>query len=212
MTARADTAEQRARIFAALTSRNRIIAILRVGVPALGVLVFLVLAAQIYLASLARQFGIGNISVNGTTVTVDTPTYAGVLADGTTYKVSASAAEAAITAMDVIELKNTSLVMVKPNGVTMLAKADSAALQTTDQLIEIPTLASVADSTGTKGTLVGAVFNWPRQTLVTSGRVHFELSGGTTLDAEKMTYDGKTRLWGFSGVTLVMPYTPGEKL
>ncbi len=210
MTARADTAEQRARIFAGLTARNRLVAILRIGVPALGVLVFLILAAQIFLASLERQFGIGSIAVNGTTVSVDTPTYAGALADGTTYKVSATGAEADLTAMDVIKLKNASILLVKPNGVTMTAKAESAALQTTDQLIEIPTQASVADSTGTTGLLSGSVFNWPHQTLTTSGRVHFDLSNGTALDADKMTYDAKARLWGFSGVTLVLPATPGE--
>ena len=107
--------------------------------------------------------------------------------------------------MDVINLKNAALEMIKPNGVIMRARADSAALQTTDQLIEIPALAEVSDSTGTSGTLTGSVFNWPRQTLVTSGKVHFDLSSGATLDAAKMTYDAKLRLWGFSNATLVVP-------
>ena len=59
-------------------------------------------------------------------------------------------------------------------------------------------------------TLTGSVFNWPRQTLVTSGKVHFDLSSGATLDAAKMTYDAKLRLWGFTSATLVVPNASGS--
>lgn len=211
MTARADTADRRARIFARLSARNRIVAILRIGVPALGILVFVGLVGQIVMTRIAHTFGILNLHINGTTLNVDTPSYVGVLSDGTTYRISARAAQASLKALDVIKLADARLVLKRPDGEERHISADVAHLQTIDQLVKVPGLAHVSDSEGDKGTLVGAVFDWPTQQLQVSGPVHFDLATGTTLDAASMSYNARTKDWTFSNVTMVLPHRPGEK-
>ena len=109
MTLRAETAEQRFAIYSRLRTRNRLVSILRVALPVAGALVFLVFVAQLLLASLANNFGIGKISFTGSSVVVDTPSYSGVMANGDIYKVSAEGAQAAVANLNVIELKNAAL-------------------------------------------------------------------------------------------------------
>ena len=70
--ARTDTFDQRNAIFAGLATRNRLIAVLRMLVPAAGVVAFLVLAAEIYVTNTLRQYGISGIRIDrGTLVVAD---------------------------------------------------------------------------------------------------------------------------------------------
>lgn len=86
MNLQADAAQRQA-IYRRLEARNRIVAILRVGVPALGVLVLVSLLGQIYVSSLTSRFGVGRIEVTRDSVSIETPEYSGVLDNGTTYRV-----------------------------------------------------------------------------------------------------------------------------
>ena len=54
--ARTESLEQRTAIFNRLALRNRLVAILRIGVPAIGAIVFVALLAQIYIGNLLEQF------------------------------------------------------------------------------------------------------------------------------------------------------------
>src|SRR6218665_1838621 len=100
MLAPTDSAEQRTAIFAALERRNRIVAILRVGLPLLGVLVLVALLLQIVVSSLLNQFGISRIAIDRGNLVVETPSYSGVSANGAMYTISSEGARTSLAAMD----------------------------------------------------------------------------------------------------------------
>jgi lipopolysaccharide export system protein LptC len=210
MTPRAETTDQRQTIFNRLQMRNRVVAALRLGLPLLGALVLALLCAQIYLSSLSRQYGVGRISIDRNSIAVDAPKYAGVMADGSSYNVTSASAKAALNAMDVIDLTDASVKYSKADGTRMDASASAASLQTTDQLISVPGVANVSDSSGTRGVLHNSVVNWPQQTLHSDGQVHFDYSDGTVIDAEGLDYDAKAQTWTFHRATVVLAGTPGE--
>lgn len=206
----ADAAERFA-VYRRLEGRNRIVAILRIGVPALGAILLVSLIGQIYISSLSNRFGVGRITVTRENVTVEAPEYSGVLEDGTIYHVWASNAVAAIDATDLIALTDASLTMDRVTGVTMDVKAPEATLDTAKEIVTIKGIAYVEDSTGTSGTIHNSVFDYVSQTLLGDGAVHIDYADGTTLDGTGMTYDAKSMVWTFSGANVTLPSTPGSE-
>ena len=210
MTAPSDAA-MRLRTYQRLTARNRIVAILRIGVPAVGVVVLVGLLGQIYLSSLGARFGIGQITVTREAVNVDAPEYAGVLDDGSRYHVSAISAQASIEATDLIALTQAAVSLIRTNGVTTSAEASLAQLDTTRELVIIPDRANVTESTGTIALLNDSVFDWREQTLTTKGAVTVDYADGTHLEAKGLVYHAKSLTWTFSGATVTLPATPGAE-
>jgi hypothetical protein len=204
----ADAAQRRA-IYEGLRARNRIVAILRVGVPALGVVALSLLLLQIFVSSSAGRFGISQIVVSPDSVTVQTPEYSGVLDDGTAYRVSATAARAAVDATDRIGLSDAALTMNRPDGVTMAVAAPAAVLDTTRQVVEIPGIAEVSNSLGTTGILRDTLFDYEAQYLTGRGPVTLDYADGTHLEAEGLTHDATTLVWTFTRATVTLPSTPG---
>jgi lipopolysaccharide export system protein LptC len=193
-----------------LAMRNRIVAILRIGVPALGSIVLVALVIQIYIASFANQFGVGNISITRDTITVESPEYAGTLDDGSTYRVWSDDAQAAVGNTEIIDLTGANLVLNRAaTGITMNVNAPEAALDTTRQVVVIDGIAYVEDSTGTRATLHQSEFNWVDQFLDSKGAVHVDYADGATVDAQGLVYDAKTQVWTFSRATVTLPATPG---
>ena len=202
-------AAQRLAVYRRLEARNRIVAVLRIGVPALGVIALSLLMLQIYVSSTASRFGISQIVVSPESVTVETPQYSGLLDDGTAYRVSASSAQAAIDATDRIGLSQAALTMFKADGVTIEVEASDAVLDTAGQVVEIAGMAEVADSLGTAGTLFDSVFDYEAQHLTGRGPVSVDYADGTRIEAEGLTYDATTMVWTFNRATVTLPDTPG---
>jgi lipopolysaccharide export system protein LptC len=210
MSAYADTAD-RLRTYQRLTWRNRFVGVLRIAVPILGVVVLVGLLGQIYLSSLGARFGIGHISVTQERVLVDAPQYAGVLDDGSAYRISAVSAEAAIGAPDLIDLLQTTLKVTGPDGVTMDLTADRARLDTINQLVLVAGTTHVVDSTGTTSMFDNSVFDTRAQTLTSQGPVTVNYADGTHIDAKGLIYNSKTMVWTFSGATVTLQSMPGAK-
>lgn len=210
MNPQADATERFA-IYQRLTARNRLVAILRFAVPLLGAIILALLVGQIYLSSLANRFGIGRISVTRDSVMVETPEYAGVLDNGTTYRLRAVDARAAINATDVITLSEATLTLQRVNGVTMQIAAHEAVLDTTREIVMIDGIARVQDSTGTSGTVADSVFDYASQRLLGKGAVHIDYADGTTLNGTGMTYDAASMIWTFSGATVNLSSLPGTE-
>lgn len=211
MTIHADAPERLA-TYRRLTRRNRIVSVLRLAVPALGALTLAVLAGQIYLSSLSNRFGVGQISVSRDGVSVDAPEYAGLLEDGSAYRVTASAARAAMNATDRIALTDAVLEVDRTSGVSQRAESDQALLDTTNQLVFIDGIAHFTDSTGTVGVLEQSVFDWANSVLTAKGPVTINYSDGSDIKAAGMVYDAKQQTWTFTGATVTLPSTPGETI
>ena len=210
MSAPADTAP-RLRTYQRLALRNRVVGVLRIAVPMLGVVVLLLLVGQIYLSSLGSRFGVGQISVTRDRVTIDAPQYSGVLDDGSVYRVSATSAEAAVEATDVMDLNTASLNIVRSNGVTMDLSANQARLDTTRELVTIAGDTHVVESTGTISTFANSEFDWQAQVLTGKGPVVVDYADGTHLVATGLHYDAKTAVWTFTNATVTLPDTPGAE-
>ncbi|KKB76118.1 hypothetical protein VW29_20380 [Devosia limi DSM 17137] len=192
-----------------LLQRNRFVGLLRIGVPALGVLVLAVLAGQIYLSSLSGQFGIGQITVSDNSISVEAPEYAGTLDDGSAYRVWAQSARAGLATSDIIELNAAALTVTRTNGVVINAEARSAKLDTTNENVIVDGISHIADSTGISGTLYQSVFDWVAQRLTSKGAVKIDYPDGTELEAVGMTYDAAAMVWTFTNATVTLPSTPG---
>ena len=202
-------ATQRLAIYRGLQARNRVVSILRVGIPALGVVALSALMLQIYVSSRTSRFGIGQIAVSSESITVETPEYSGLLDDGTAYRVSAISAQAAIDATDRIALSDATLTMVKPDGVTMLVETPAAVLDTTNQIVEIAGEARIGNSLGTSGILRNSIFDYAAQHLTANGPASIDYEDGTELEAEGLTYDAVALVGTFTRATVTLPDTPG---
>jgi lipopolysaccharide export system protein LptC len=198
------------RIHQRLERRNRLVSILRIGLPAMGLIVLLGLVVQIYVGSLTGRFGVGRIEVTPDAVIVDAPEYAGALEDGSSYRVWAEQARAELGRTDLINLSTAQLVVDRPDGVQMQVDAAAAQLDTTNELTIVPGLADIADTTGTVGTLMDSVFDWGSQTLKTSGEVAIDYADGSSVRSEGLEYDASAKVWTFSRAVVTLPSTPGE--
>lgn len=188
----AETAARRLALHDALAHRNRIVRILRVGVPVIGLLVFAAFVLQLVIASLTSGFTLGKVTFSGGTMTVDTPSYSGSMANGDVYKLSAQAAQTSISNLNRIDMTNATLTLTRPNGRVMTARSAFASFETITQVITVPRLMEVADADGSTGTLQKVVINLTRQTLKASGPVVLKFAGGLTIESPSLDHDSKT--------------------
>ncbi len=193
-----------------LGRRNRLVAILRIGIPLLGAVVLAGLLVQIYLASFTGRFGVGRIEVTPEAIVVEAPEYAGMLEDGSAYRVWAGSARAARESTELVDLSDAQLVVDRIDGVQMQVDAAQAQLDTHAQLTIVPGPADIADTTGTVGTLTNSVFDWEAQILTTTGGVVIDYADGSGVRAEGLTYDAGAMVWTFSRAVVTLPATPGD--
>jgi len=205
---RSATADQREAMYRRLNGRNRLVAVLRIGVPVIGAIVLVGIIGQIFLASLAIDFSIGHVSVQQDRIVIDVPRYDGVMADGSVYSVSAQSASASLSAVDVVQLIQAEATLHQPGGRVLSARADAGTLHMSEQQVAIAGKATIYDSFGTTGWINDSLVDWPRQTLAAAGPAHFEFNDGAVLDAVAMRYDAGQEVWTFEAATLTLPRLP----
>jgi lipopolysaccharide export system protein LptC len=209
--ARTETAEQRRAIYAALTSRNRIVGLLRIGLPAVGAIIFIGLILQLYLGTLVPDFGFANVRIDRDNLVFEAPSYAGTGSDGTAYTLSAESAKAGLSDTDVVHLRGAALSMLKPDGASFAAQAPTAQFSIASQVVTVHGSTAVSSNDGLKGTVGDTVVDVLRETLVARGGADLTFGDGTDLKADALTYDGATGIWTFVGnVSLTFAETPGE--
>lgn len=200
----------RARQYKRLLRRNRVVGILRLAVPAAGSILLVALLIQIAISSFGSRYGLGKIEISRDRVRVETPEYAGTLADGSIYRVWADAAEAAIENTDIISMTNAHVMLERPDGQRREAAAEDAIFDTVSQQVRIPHGTDISDSTGTSGHLTDSVFDWASQTLTARGPVEINYIDGATVRAEGMVHEAELNRWTFTKAVVTLPATPGE--
>jgi lipopolysaccharide export system protein LptC len=200
-----DASDDRTGLYEALRRRNSVIGWLRLGVPAFGAIVLAVLAVQIVIANLAREFGISGIRLSHDEVVIDTPAYSGVMANGTQYTVKAEQASTAIGDVETIALTNAVVDLVRPDGSSMRARAASADFSLVTQIVDVDGEMLVSDSRGMEARLLNSAINWPAQTFTARDRVEIAFSDGSTLKASSLRYDAGAQSWDFRFVALTIP-------
>jgi len=205
---RAESYDQRTAILGRLVARNRVVDALRIVVPALGVVAFLLLAGQIYVANLARQYGVSGIRIDRGDIVVEAPRYSGMGSGGSRYLVSAREARTPIEGSHMVDMTDAELELIQTSGITYFARSGTATMNTVEETVTAPGKVAVTGSDGLEGTLTD-VFADSRKDIVTSnGKVDLLLPDGTTIEAATMVREGKTHLWTFTRATVVVPDLP----
>jgi lipopolysaccharide export system protein LptC len=207
---RAETFDQRAAILGGITARNRVVTALRVIVPALGAAAFLLLAAQIYIANMARQYGVSGIRIDRGTVVVEAPKYSGTGTDGSRYLVSAREARTPLDRTNMIELTDATLELLQAAGGAYFARAATATMDTRSETVTAPGTVAVTGSDGLEGTLTDVEVDSVAERVVSNGAVDLLLPDGTTIVADTMVHEGEARLWTFTRATVVVPDLPAD--
>jgi len=205
---RTDTFDQRAAILGRLSTRNRVVSLLRVGVPAAGAVSFLLLVGQIYIANLAHQYGVSGIRIDRGNLVVETPQYAGVGKDGSQYVINASEARSPIGNSNVITMTDARLDLSRAGKSTFHATAAEATANTAANDVTVPGVTTVTSDDGMHGTLVEVHSDMGADLATARGPVDIAFSDGTTLNAANMVHDGSTQLWTFERATVVMQSLP----
>lgn len=195
-------------VYRALERRNRVIGVLRLVVPLLGLLVLGALGIQMIIGTvLTRDFAIGRVTIERNRLQVEMPRYAGLLADGTGYEVSAASASGALDQPSVIELIDAHIVLTKVSGVIVTIDAARAELETQLQLIDVPGVTLVTDTEGMRAEVDLLHVDMVAQ-VATGGRTRVDYASGQSLDAEAIRYDALTREWTFTGAAVGLPDLP----
>ena len=208
---RADTYDQRADILGNLLLRNRVVDGLRIVVPAIGILAFAALVAQIYIANMARQYGVSSVRIDRGTIVVEAPKYSGTGSDGSRYLVSAREARTPIDRTSTIEMIDATLELLQPGGQSYFARAASATMDTQTNQVTAPGVVTVTGSDGLEGTLTDMSVDNKEEIMTSNGPVDLLLSDGTTVVADTMVRDGKAQTWTFTRATVVVPDLPGAE-
>ncbi|MEO7221278.1 MAG: hypothetical protein ABIY37_02300 [Devosia sp.] len=209
---RADTYDQRADTLGRILTRNRVVDALRVVVPLLGLAAFLVLAGQIYIANLARQYGISGIRIDRGAVVVEAPKYSGTGGDGSRYLVSAREARTPLDRTTMIEMIDATLELLQPGGTSYFAKSAAATMDTAANTVVAPGLVAITGSDGLEGTLTDLDVDSDAGFITSHGAVDLLLSDGTTIVAGSMIRDGNAGLWTFTQATVVVPDLPAAEV
>jgi hypothetical protein len=201
----------RTRQYKRLLRRNRVVGLLRFVVPAAGSVLLAALLIQIVISSFGARFGIGKIEVTPDRIRVETPEYAGTLSDGSTYRVWAEEAAAAIDNTDLITMTNVKVMLERTDGVRREAAAEDAVLDTVNQQVRIEHGTEISESSGISGHLNDSIFDWASQTLTARGPVTINYSDGSTVRAEGLVHEADRNRWTFTKAVVTLPETPGEE-
>ena len=199
----------RARLYAALTRRNRLVGVLRVALPVAGAIVLAVVLGGIVLDNLREQFGFASIRIDRDNLVVDTPRVTAAGDDGTLYAATARMAKVRIGSVDLVDMTDAVFNMTSTKGVTFTAAAPAAALQTAEQTLTVPGTLSVKSNDGLHGTLEDFFGDMLNYSIVAHGAVDLTFPEGMRVQSEGMTYDGNAKVWSFSRATVTLQVTPG---
>jgi lipopolysaccharide export system protein LptC len=205
---RVDTYDQRADILGSILLRNRVVGVLRVLVPAIGIGAFLLLVSQIYVVGLARQYGVAGIRIDRGNLVVEAPQYAGSGTNGTRYLATAREARTPLAGGSDIDMTDATLELLQADGTTYFATAKTAHLNTATELLNAPGLVDVKGSDGLVGTLHDVDMDNRSEILTSKGHVDLLLPDGTTIVGDDMVRDGKAQTYTFTNATVVVPDLP----
>lgn len=208
--ARTSTAEQRAAIFDRLDARNRLVSVLRFGLPVIGAIIFAGLILQLYLGSLVPSFGFANIRIDRENIVVDRPAYEGTAQDGTRYFLEALGAKVALDDTDLVNLTEATITMTQPDQSSFTASAPQARVTMSTSVVKVDGVTTIRTTGGTTGTLGNGTFDVNNEKIDAPGGVDLQLNATTHLKASAMTYDGSIGIWAFTRVVLDLDETPGE--
>jgi hypothetical protein len=199
----------RERLYAALTRRNRLVGVLRIGLPVAGAAVLAVVLGGIVFDNLREQFGFSSVRIDRDNLVVETPKVTAVGDDGTLYAATARLARVRLDTSDLVDMVDAVFSMQPREGASFEATAPEAALHTEAQTLTVPGTVTVRSDDGLRGTLEDFFGDMLAYSIVAHGAVDLTFAEGMQVQSQGMTYDGNRKLWTFSRATVTLPDTPG---
>ena len=199
----------RAVVYKKLARRNAVMAVLRIAVPVCGFLLLLFLVAQIFIANIADQYGVSGIGIERDALVIETPTYEGTMANGTTYRLAAEKATAPLSATNILDLSNVVLDLKRNDGIALHATTALAQYDLLEQTVVISGETRVRDSRQINAVLRQSVVDWETQKFSAMNGVKILFSDGTVLEGDTLIFDGKDTEWHFTNARLVTGHEHG---
>jgi hypothetical protein len=207
-----DSLDHRVSTLERLNRRNWLVAVLRVAVPGAGVLAFVFLAAQIYIANTLHQYGVSGIRVDRGNLVVETPQYTGTGGDGSRYVVKAREARTPIDNPALIAMTDATLDFSRPEKSAFHASGASATMDTARQQVTVAGITTISSDDGLQGTLTDLNSDLNTNITIAKGPVDVTFADGTNLTAANMRYEGTSARWTFERATLLVPELPEGRL
>jgi hypothetical protein len=201
--------DRTARTLQRLETRNRVVAILRIAMPALGAIVALGLVFQVVVSTFGPGFALAGLSIDRDNLVVSKPSYAGVGADGRTYRMTADEARVALDGSGAVLLKGV-VGDYGTTGAMFHASAGDARMDMATQSLGVPGVTNLSSDEGLSGTLTGLTADLPHEAIAASGPVTLHFADGSTLTAQSMLRDPVTEIWHFEHAEVSLAATPGE--
>lgn len=194
--------------YARLARRNRIVGVLRVVVPVAGLVVFVGLALQIYVANTARQYGIAGIRVDRDGIVFETPQFSGTASNGSRYLVTANEARMPTAEDDLIDMAAPTLTYEMASGTIYRLKGDRAAFRSRSNRVAVPGIAHIEGDDGLVGTIVELRADLMTDRIISEGAVDIVMGDGTHIAADTMLHEGALNRWTFTRATVTYTGLP----
>ena len=206
--ARTQTFDQRGAILDGLLRRNRVIAVLRLAVPLVGIGAFVLLVGQIWLASMTQQYGVSGIRIDRGNLVVETPQYSGMGTDGSRYLVKAREARTPLGVSGRIDMIDATLDYTRPGHSAFHVRGATASVDTARQYVTVPGVARLNSDDGMHGTLTEVRSDLKAEITRAEGPIDITFTDGTHLEAADLLYEGKLAYWTFNRSTVTIPNLP----
>lgn len=188
--------------------RNRLVAVLRVAVPVVGVLLLCVPLVRLGLSMVAETVSVGGVRLERDTLVIDAPRFTGTTGAGEVYAMTARTAQTRVGDLDTADLADLEVTLTGEGGYRAEARFSSAQWVMSAERLSSNEDVFVSDTTGADGVLAGVEVDWPAQIVTSEGPIAFSFSAGGQLRARTMRHDIANATWQFSNVSLLMTPTP----
>lgn len=210
MTALEHGGPDRADVYARLTRRNRVVSMLRIAVPVVGLAAGAAVGVGIAIDAVLNQFGLARIHIDRNNLVVDTPELSSTMADGTVISLASASARLAPNNSDKVGLTDARFTATLPTGQSFTALAPAANLTVSTQTVFVPGRTDLSTNEGATGTADRLTVDALGLTAKAENGVDLTFANGNRLEAADMVYDHQAQQWTFHKVRVWLVSTPGE--
>ncbi len=196
------------RMFNAINRRQLVVRALRLLVPIIGILLFLVLITPILLGMFFPSAQFDAIRISNNQLVVDAPRAKGNLSDGGSYDISAHSAQTDLADQNVVTLVDLLGDLDFVDGTTARATSADGLYTFSTQELELLSTIDIVASNGDNGIIGSGIVKIAPQIFEGKDGVQLKFADGSALDADTMYYDAGRGKWTFKNFTL--NFTPLE--
>jgi|FEC22Drversion2_1045045.scaffolds.fasta_scaffold00009_148 lipopolysaccharide export system protein LptC len=158
---------------------SRAVRILRIGLPALALLTvaWLIVSARAFPPTIGNV-DLGEVGLDGTTLTMENPALSGYNENGTSYEVTAARALQDVTNPRIVTLQRIDGTMTKPDGTKVRVTAADGVYDSEEQTLKLSNDIVVRADDGSRAFLRSADVDMKAGSIVSTEPIRAETPGG----------------------------------